>query len=104
MKALAVLVQDFNDRLTRRPGLLPKRVYVLELVEGPVFHLDGTTDRLVEGRPPGDPDCTIRASAEALQILLSDPGKATELVLTHRLTFDDAGSVMLLAIALKGLL
>ena len=104
MKALAGLVEDFNNRLTRQPGILPKRLFVLELTDGPTFHLDGEIHQLLEGEPDGVPDCRIRSSAEVLELLLTDPSKATELVLTRKLTFSDATSVMLLAAALKRLL
>ena len=104
MKRLAKLASDFNDRLTANPGTLPKKLFVLELTDGPGFHLDGKTDQLISGPTDREPDCIITTSAEALEALLEDPSSATKLVLSGKLKFDNAGAVIQLAAALKNLL
>ncbi len=104
MGQLAELIEGFNIKITDNPGKLPKKLYVLELTEGPVYHLDGRTDRLVEGLPKEKPDCTIKSSADALSTLLNDPSKGFGMVLKGQIKFDDMPSMMALAQALSRLL
>ena len=102
MKDLALLVKSFNERLMAHPGVLPDKIFVIELDEGKTFFLD--KDQLAEGVPDGRPDCTIKTSARTLDTLLENPGKAMTLVMTGKLKFDKAGPVMLLAAALNEIL
>ena len=103
MKRLSALIQQFNDRLTRNPDRLPPMLFQIDLTGGPTLYLDGPTNQLISEVPDIEPDCTITATPEAIETLLETPTQATHLVLTGQITFDNAGPVMQLATALKGL-